>query len=159
MSLNSSSIFSIATLSNIDSVLLRQFRVLPGTFDGTSEEIPPYFNVIAKERCTLSLLCNRGDSTKGYGYLIPSSPREGAFPFLMFNPGGECRLLGHVTKLEVSPEGVILWSNCNQMDPKVLVHLFWVTTSTPEPEVSREEFDALVARVEALESQGTDDEV
>ena len=148
------SVFSIAAVSNIDSLLLRAFRRLPGRVDST---VPPYFAVVQQEVGPfLPTTPIESNPTKGYGYSINCNLVSDAIPYLVFKSTGVCRLLAHAKLLELRNSGIFIWSDHNAMDTGVSVDIYWVK----RPSYSEEELwyqenieavKGLFDRVKALE--------
>lgn len=164
MNYESSSVFSIAAVSNIDSLLLRAFRILPGRVDST---VPPYFDVVQQEVGPfLPTTPFETHPIKGLGYFINCTPVPDAFPYLVFKSTGVCRLLAHARLLELRDTGICIWSDHNNMDTGVSVDIYWIRRpSYSETELRYQEnvgaIQELFKRVQALEgltlsSQGSE---
>lgn len=120
----SSSIYSISTVSNLDTLLLRSFRLIPGNM--VEFTIPPYFDVISKETLLfIPTIPTESASNKGYGYFIKCTVADG-LPYLVFNAMSVSRLLAHVHSLELRDSGFVLWSDSDRLDSAISVDVYWI---------------------------------
>lgn len=122
-------IYAISSISNLDSLLLRQLRFLPGPVD---YGVPPYFKVMSKEqKAVIPMSPDAGAGSLGYGYVLSSSGAKG-IPYVVFSPSSECRLLGQAKYIEHENGSLILWSTCDMMDASITADIYWIADPNAE---------------------------
>lgn len=120
-------IYSISLISNIDRVLLRSFRIIPGQ---DVNAIPPYLFPLNSQTIVVPITSSGVYVAEGrtlYKFVLPvSQVPQDAYPYLYFKYDGIGRLLAYVCGVLVEDSEISLLSDFDRIDIGIEVTVYWV---------------------------------
>lgn len=146
--------YEISLVSNLDSLLLRELRILGGRC--SSCELPPYLEYYEITEINLPTLpVSQIDNQ--YQYTLPVIVIPDAIPYLMFISQSiqPARLLSRISSLNVTDSVLSLYAESPTLPQGIRIRIYWIKSCSG---YTKQLFD-LDERVRALEDRGAVDDI